>query len=326
MTRTEALEKFRVIHSKETEELANEFISGIETGVDELMDRILRAFGEIADQAEEADKSMCVFFLFSLLRYDLLQNTAKIRLDVMDARWYLDKNPLYAECDLTFLFAPYFKWRADLLIDMREYMGKVNKYDVEHMVQQEIMVAVGRLTQILRILFRSIESQENFARIPKGMFWEIRFGEYRDYNELIMQMNREPRSEENWLDKLRDDEDDEESSGKLQFTWWYEIELTSGNCQGRDLDFVAFEKCTLKDIDFEKAQMTGARFLNCKLERCSLKKANLTQAEFESCEFLDCDFTEAGLQQAVFSMEGLKEEWFDDKQKEEMLIVEEVEA
>lgn len=326
MTRAEALEEFKARHSKETEELGNEFISGIETGVNELMERILSAFGEIADQAEETDKSMCVFFLFSLLRYDLMQDTAKIRLDVMDASWFLDKEPLYAEFDLTFLFAPYFKWRADMLTDMREYMGKVNKYDVEHMVQQEIMAAVRRLTQILRILFRSIESQESFARIPKGMFWEIRFGEYRDYNELIMQMNREPRSEEGWLDKLRNDGGDEEDSGKLQFSWWYETELTSGNCQGKVMDFIVFEKCTLKDIDFENAQMSGARFLYCKLERCSFKQANLTQAEFESCEFSDCDFTEAGLQQAVFSLEGLQEEWFDDKQKEEMLIVEEVEA
>ena len=326
MTRAEAIEEFKERHGKKKEELANEFISGIETGVNELMEQILGAFGEIADQAEETDKSMCVFFLFSLLRYDLMQDTAKIRLDVMDASWFLDKEPLYAEFDLTFLFAPYFKWRADMLTDMREYMGKVNKYDVEHMVQQEIMAAVRRMTQILRFLFRSIESQENFARIPKGMFWEIRFGEYRDYNELIMQMNREPRSKESWLDKLRNDGGNEEDSGKLQFSWWYEMELTFGNCQGKDLDFIVFERCTLKDIDFGDAQMSGARFLNCKLERCSFKQANLTQAEFENCEFTDCDFTEAGLQQAVFSMEGLQAEWFDDKQKEEMLIVEEVEA
>lgn len=326
MTRTEALERFRTVHSKETEALANEFIGGIETGVNELMERILSAFGEIADQAEKAEKPMCFFFLFSLLRYDLLQDKARIRLDVMDAGWYLDKGPLCAEFDLSFLFAPYFKWRADMLTDMREYMGKVNRYDVEHMVQQEIMAAVRRLTQILRILFRSIESQENFARIPKGLFWEMRFGEYRDYNELIMQMNRQPRREESWLDKLKDDEDDEGNSGKLQFTWWYEMELTSGNCQGRNLDFIVFEKCNLRDIDFENAQMSGARFLNCKLERCSFKQANLTQAEFESCEFSDCDFTEAGLQQAVFSLEGLKAEWFDDRQKEEMLIVEGVQA
>lgn len=317
MTRAESLEQFKDRHCGKADELESEFVSSIEHGVEEIMSRILGAFGEIADQAEKTDKSMCVFFLFSLLRYDLLQDTATVRLDVMDGSWYLDKEPLYAELDLSFLFEPYFRWRKELLTDMREYMGKVNKYDVESMVQEAVMSAVGILRQILRILFRSIEAQENFARIPKGAFWEIQFGEYRDYSEPIIRMNREPRSEEEWLEKI---EDEDEASGKMQFGWWHGMELTGGNCQKKNLDFIVFEECSLKDINFESAQMAGARFLSCKLEQCSFKRANLTQAEFDNCQFSDCDFTEAGLQQAVFSLEGLEAEWFDEKQQSEMLI------
>lgn len=317
MTRAEALEKFKDRHVSEKEELSNAFISGIEPEVEEMMNRFLGAFGEIADQAQEREKPMCVFFLFSLFRYDLLQDKARVRLDVMDASWFLDKEPLYAEVDLSFLFAPYFRWRTELLADMREYRGKINKYDVECMVQEEIMSAAGILTQILRLLFRRIEEQENFARIPKGLFWEIQFGEYRDYSEAVIRMNREPRSEEDWLQKIADEE---ETPGRMQFSWWHKAALTGGNCQGIDLDFIAFEECSLKEIDFAGAQMTGARFLNCRLENCSFKKANLTQAEFDHCQFTDCDFTEAGLQQAVFSLDGLEAEWFDEKQQGEMLI------
>lgn len=317
MTRTEALEKFKDRHSSEKEELSNEFVDGIEHGVDEILSRFLGAFGEIANQAQENEKPMCVFFLFSLLRYDLLQDMARVRLDVMDGSWFLDKESLYAEFDLSFLFEPYFRWRTELLTDMREYRGKINKYDVECMVQEEIMSAAGILTQILRILFRRIEEQENFARIPKGLFWEIQFGEYRDYSEAIMRMNREPRSEEEWLEKIADEE---ETPGSMQFSWWHKTELTGGNCQGKDLDFIVFEECSLKDSNFESAQMTGARFLNCRLEKCSFKQANLTQAEFDNCQFTDCDFTEACLQQAVFSLDGLEAEWFDEKQQGEMLI------
>lgn len=317
MTRAEALEQFKDRHCGKADELENEFVSSIEHGVDEIMSRILVAFGEIADQAQAQDKPMCVFFLFSLLRYDLQQDMARVRLDVMDGSWYLDKEPLYAELDLSFLFEPYFRWRKELLTDMREYMGKVNKYDVERMVQEAVMSEVGVLRQVLRILFRRIEAQESFARIPKGTFWEIQFGEYRDYSEPIMRINREPRSEEEWLEKL---EDEDETSGKMQFDWWHGMELTGGNCQKKNLDFIVFEECSLKDINFENAQMAGARFLSCKLEQCNFKQANLTQAEFDNCQFTDCDFAEAGLQQAIFSLEGLEAEWFDEKQQSEMLI------
>lgn len=323
MTRTEALEQFKDRHCGKVEALENEFVNGIEPGIEEIMDRFLGAFGEISEQAQEQDKSMCVFFQFSLLRYDLLQDMARIRLDVMDGYWYLDKAPLYTEIDLSFLFAPYFSWRTELLTDMREYMGKVNQYDVERMVQEAVMSAAGSLIQILRILFRRIEEQENFARIPKGAFWDMQFGEYRDYSEPIMRVNREQRSKDEWLQKIADEE---ETSGRMQFDWWYQTELTEGNCQGKALDYIVFENCSLKGIDFEGAQMTGARFLNCKLEQCSFKQANLTQGEFDHCRFTDCDFTGAGLQQAVFSLEGLEAEWFDDKQQEEMLVAGGVEA
>lgn len=323
MTRAEALEQFKDRHCGKVEALENEFVNGIEPGIEEIMDRFLGAFGEIAEQAQEQDKSMCVFFQFSLLRFDLLQDMARIRLDVMDGYWYLDKAPLYTEIDLSFLFAPYFSWRTELLTDMREYMGKVNQYDVERMVQEAVMSAAGSLIQILRILFRRIEEQENFARIPRGAFWDMQFGEYRDYSEPIMRVNREQRSKDEWLQKIADEE---ETSGRMQFDWWYQAELTEGNCQGTALDYIVFENCCLKGIDFEGAQMTGARFLNCKLEQCSFKQANLTQGEFDHCQFTDCDFTGAGLQQAVFSLEGLEAEWFDDKQQEEMLVAGGVEA
>lgn len=322
MTRSEALEQFREKYCGGTEVLTEDFMKGLEAHAEELMGRIYDAFGEIADQAKEKD-TVCVFFMFSLLRCDLMNDKARVRLDVMDGSWYLDQASLYAELDFTFLFTPYFQWRKKLLTDMREYRGKVNRYDVESIVQEKIMGAAGLLTQILRILFRNIESQENFVRIPKALCWEIHFGEYRDYSEPVMQMNREPRSEEEWLEKLQHHE---ENDGNLQFTWWHKAELSKGDCREKKLYYIVFEECNLKDIDFGQAQLMGARFLNCSLEGCSFRQADLTQAEFEGCSFKNCDFTDAGLQQALFSLDGLEVDWFDEKQRDEMLIAEGVEG
>ncbi len=323
MTRSEALEEFREKYCRDTDKLTEIFTSGLKDGTDMLMGRILKAFGQIADQAGAQEKGACVFFLFSLLRYDLLSDTARVRLDVTDGSWYLDEMPLHTEFDLTFLFAPYFKRREELLTAMRPYMGKVNRYDVFHIVQEEIMDACRILTQYLRILFRSIETQEEFRRIPKLSFWEISFGEYRDQREVVLQVNREIRDEEEWKKKL---EDVKEDPGLLQFGWWYQARLTGGDCSQMRLEHAAFEECILKDINFGAAKMTGVRFLRCRLTGCSFRQTDLTQAEFEGCVFTDCDFSEALLQQAVFSPEGLEAGWFDEKQKEEMLVMEGVGA
>lgn len=322
MTRAEALEQFKERHRQETETRKEEFLTGLETGMEELMERIFTAFGTIADLAEEQEKVGCVYFLFSLLRYDLMQNVACVRLDVMNGGWFMDSEPLYTELDMTFLFQPYFQWREKLLLDMREYRGKVNKYDVEDMVQTEIMEANQKLMHHLRFAFRDMESQESFARIPKMAFWNIRFGEYRDYGEIVMQINREPRSMAEWLDKL---ELYEENPEVMQCSCWYRLEITKGDCRGKAMPFIVFEECTLKGMDFGEAQLYGARFLNCRLEKCSFAGANLEQTEWEGCCFADCSFAGADLKGAVFSPEDLEAEWFDEKQQEEMLIAAEME-
>lgn len=317
MTRGEAWEEFRQKHEEEIEEVKTKFCTGLEAGADELMERILTVFGEIAKQAEEQEKYGCVHFLFSMLRYEMTKGRALVRLDVMNAGWMLDEEPLYTELDVTFLFQPYFEWKEKLLLDMREYMGKVNKYDVEYLLQEEILQCTQIITHVLRFLFRDIESQENFAKIPKLAFWNIRLGEYRDYSEIIMQVNREPRSSEEWLDQL---EGAKENPELMNAGWWYRCTFEEGECSGKQMYFTVFEECTLKGIDFSEAQMTGARFLNCRLEGCSFAGTNLEQAEFEQCEFIECSFACANLNLAVFSPEGLNEAWFDEKQKEEMLV------
>lgn len=323
MTRSQALEHFKDKYGKDIENAEEKFVHGLQENAEEVMRRILNAFSEIADMAEEKEKTVCVFFFFSLLRYELTQNMAKVRLDVMDGNWFLDKEPLDAQLDLTFLFEPYFEQKEALLTAMREYMGKVNQYDVEYIIQEKIMEAGKLLSHFLRILFRSIECQEEFERIPKTSFWEIRFGEYRDSGEVIIQVNRDERNEEEWLEQLIKYK---EKESILQSSWWSKAELTKGDCKKKKLYYIVFENCTLKNINFEKSGLAGARFLHCALESCSFEGADLTQAEFDMCSFEDCNFKDAVLKQALFSPDEFPIECFDEKQKEEMMIVEVIEA
>ncbi|MDE6185329.1 MAG: hypothetical protein K2G39_07900, partial [Lachnospiraceae bacterium] len=125
-----------------------------------------------------------------------------VRLDVTNMEWYLDEEPLSVCFDITFLFQEYFDWQDKLLLNMREYMGKVNKYDVGSLVQDEIMVCNQLITHILRFAFRDLEQQEVFKEIGKLPFWIIRWGEYKDYSEIVMQVKREAKGQEVWLERL----------------------------------------------------------------------------------------------------------------------------
>ncbi len=321
MTRAEAWEKFQADHQKRQEELRQVFWDNLQERLGGLMECIYAAFEEIGKQAEEQKKEDCMYFLYSLQRCDLLRGKAVVRLDVSNMEWYLDETPLSASFDITFLFQEHFAWQEELLLDMREYMGKVNKYDVDALVQDEIMLCSQLITHILRFAFRSLEQQEVFSSIKKLPFWVIRWGEYKDYSEIVIQVKRDTRGQEVWEDRLKQYEENPEI---LTADYWYRENLTKGDCQGKNLFFIVFEECQLKGIDFSRADLSGARFIRCRIEECSFADANLHQADFEDCQFFENEFKNAGLVQATFSEEGFQPELFDEKQLAELLIVEDM--
>ena len=322
MTRAEAWEQFQAAHKQEQEQLRQAFWDHLQDRLGQLMECIYGALDDIGKQAEEQEKDDCMYFLFSLLRCGMTENKATVRLDVTNLGWYLDEEPLTAYFQITFLFQEYFDWKEQLLLDMREYRGKVNKYDVCSFIQDEIMVCNQLITHILRFAFRNLEEQEAFKRIGRLLMWIIRWGEYKDYSEIAMQVNREVRGGDAWLDKLQQYE---EKSDILMAEYWYQENLTSGDCREKVMYFITFEECTLKGIDFTKADLTGARFLRCRIEDCDFTQAVLRQSEFEDCVLSDNNFRDAILQQAVFSEESFQSEAFDEKQLEELLVAEQPE-
>lgn len=319
MTRVQAWEKFQEEHWEEKEQIRQAFWDNLQERLGKLMQQIYGAFDQIREQAQNQEKEDCMHFLFSLQRCDLLEQKAIIRLDVTNLSWYADETPLTVSFDVTFLFQEYFEWQDKLLQDMRTYMGKVNKYDISALIQDEIMICNQLVAHILRFAFRDLEKQEVFCQISKLPYWIIRWGEYKDYSEIVIQVKREVKGLEAWQDKLALYE---ENPNVFAADHWYKEKLDQGDCQGKNMFFIFFEECSLKGIDFRKADLSGARFFRCQIEACKFFDANLNQADFEGCSFVEVDFQGASLMQATFSVDCFHPELFDERQKEELLVKE----
>lgn len=321
MTRKEAWEEFKTAHMEEQNRLKQEFWENLNERLGELMSCIYAAFEEAARQIELQEKENCMYFLFALQRCDLCQGKALVRLDVLDMEWYLDEAPVTVCFDITFLFREYMEWREKLLTDIREYMGKINRYDIDNLIQDEIMVCNQLITHILRFAFRNLEQQQDFAGIPKLPLWIIRWGEYRDYSEIVMQVNRSIRDQEAWEDRIRHYE---VNSGAFMAEYWYRGNLTSGDCSRKKMCFMVFEECSLSNIDFQRADLSGARFIRCRIENCDFSRATLHQADFEDCDLLENNFEGAHMSQATFSREGFRPELFGEEQLNELYVVSEM--
>ncbi len=323
MTRAEGWERFLKEHQQQREALREEVMQQISQKLEQLIERIFEAFEEIRKKADQQKKEDCVHFLFGLQRCDLLSNKARVRLDVMNPAWYMDEDKLTVQLDLTFLFESYFAWKERLLLDMRSYMGKVNQYDVENLIQEEIISGNRLIAHPLRFAFRNLEEQKCFRQIKKLPYWIIRWGEYKDYSEIVMRVNREERGEAAWLEAIERYSEDKEV---LTAEYWYKVDILTGDCQKKQMFFTTFEECNIRHMDFSKAEMRGVRFIRCSLDNCKFTKANLQQADFEDCEFMDSDFTGANMSQATFSKKNFPWEFFEESQLKEMFLIKDTAA
>ena len=60
-----------------------------------------------------------------------------------------------------------------------------------------------------------------------------------------------------------------------------DIDVESGDLSGADLSDIYFEGCYLA-IDFRRANLKGARFINGNIKTCDFRGADLTDAIFEN--------------------------------------------
>lgn len=321
MRRKEALEKFEGEHKKEKEKIRLMFCHVLQEQMEQLMKSICSSFDDIEHHILKNKKVDIAYFIFSLMRCDLMNDKAIIRLDVMGEEWFLDDEMISTEIDISFLFQSLFDWKHEMLTDMRTYMGMINKYDVENLVQDEAMAWNGIIAFMMRFAFRDIEAYDAFSNIPKLPFWIIRWGEYKDKSEIVFYVDRRMRKKEEWIESLKEYKENQEA---LIFTYWYQGNFTEGNCRKKNMQFITFEKCILQGISFKSANMTGARFLNCSICNCDFSKTRLDQALFVDSIIEECCFTNASMQQVLFSQTRYEEDAFDEKQREEILVEERI--
>lgn len=317
MTRQEALEQFREETQPTLAQAEAAFGVELANQIEKLTETIKEVFSGLRQEAVRLEKEKLMFFHISLLRTGVLQQTWQAVAQAMDARWYLDTEPAQVCFSLDFLFSMYGKVREELLSQIRKYMGKINSYDVEHLLEESAMRCNSILAQQIRYMFRDIEEDEAFAAMEKTEIWSMYWGEYRDACELVACVNREPKSQIEFERALRQTSNEETS---MIFSYWYRAELNEVNCGEKLLHFVQFEDCTLENIVFDGAVLTGARFRNCRIQNCSFKGAVLRQADFENCVWEDNDFSGADLENAVFLEQEIPFVHLDSEQLQMILV------
>ncbi len=302
MERQEAVECFTREAEPVLEEGKKLFYRELQEKTEQLSAVICDAIHEIRLETVRLEKEKMMFLHFSLLRAGLEKGEYQILAQAMDARWYLDTEPAEVGFSLDFLFPMWADIRRELMENSRKYRGKVNRYDVQNLVASAVMDCNLMLAQVLRFIFRDVEENPDFAEIEKSDTWAVYWGEYRDHTELVAHVNREKKEQIDWDRALRQTKNEETG---MVFGYWYQADLKNSDCKGKLLYFIVFEDCTLENMCFDDAVLTGARFLGCRIKNCSFRNAVIHQADFSGCIWEENDFEGADMLHSVFAEEEL---------------------
>lgn len=297
MTRQEALERFKKEEKQLVEQAKQQFWAHLQEQTIELAEVLKQVFYSVREEVERLEKEKIMYLYFSLIRIDVQEQNYNVMVQAMDARWYMDTEQASITFSIDFLFSIFNPLRSQMLEDSRKYLGKINSYDIGHMVQDLVMECNGLLAHQLRFMLRDIEQNHDFSAIPKEDVWYIRWGEYRDNSEIVSCVDRVAKDQLAWDRAVRKTEDKEDT---LVAGYWYDTEIKDSECQGKAMYFIQFENCSLTNVSFDCSNLTGARFRNCRLKGCSFQKSILRQTEFTGCTWEANRFAEADLTNAVF--------------------------
>lgn len=269
----------------------------------EYLENVVRSGMELLGvQMEKQEKEYVCFLYISVLKSDLISREYRVYLHGLDMRWYLDEEPAEAYVDAKELFEPFDSLRNALEEANSGYGGAVNSYDIQYLLFDELPLINSMICQILRYRLRDWEEKGIFDRVVRSPYWLLKWGEYRDKAEFLVQTDRVEKSASAWKEELTKAAHNPEN---MVFSYWYK-----GNCEGKDpgnldMRFITFEECTVQDITFDHCNMEGSRFPKSRVSGCRFEGCNLSGADFRNCSFENTSFAGAELMAAIFPAESI---------------------
>ena len=138
--------------------------------------------------------------------------------------------------------------------------------------------------------------------LPRSPYWVLRWGEYRDQTEILVQTDRVEKDPGVWKTELSKAAREPE---KMVFSYWYKGTYADRTIRDMDMRFITFEESTVQNIVFQNCNLEGSRFPGTRLTGCSFEGCNLWGADFRECTFEQTSFAGAELTAAVFPAESV---------------------
>lgn len=302
MEREVALQSYREAVSEKIAAFRSRMEDYIVKHAEDLETLVCKALQLLGEQMEKQGKEYVCFLYFSTLKADLIVRNYRIQLLGLDMSWYVDSEPAEVYVDAGELYTLFDMLWDELILENKGYGISVNDYDVRNLLFDELAVIDNMISQILRYRLRDWEKKGIFEPVVRSPYWVLRWGEYRDRSEILIQTDRVEKGPAIWKSELSKAACE---PGNMVFSYWYKGTYKNRIIKDMDLRFITFEECILRDLVFQDCNMEGSRFPKSKLAGCSFDGCNLWGADFKECTFEQTSFEGAELTAAVFPADSV---------------------
>lgn len=302
MEREYALEKYQ----KTAEEIRTKYRESMGPYLTEraqqLEGLVKMSMDRLGGQMREMEKEYAAYLYISVLKTDLIFRRSRLFVHALDARWYLDEEPAEVYVDAGDLLDPLYQLWDELTEEGRGYAGAVNAYDIRGMIFEELKALDSMISGILRWRLRDREAKGIFSGITLAPCWMLKWGEYRDQTEMLVQTQRVEKEGNAWEEALKKAARKPET---MVFGYWYQGTYRGTRAKGTDMRFTVFESCSLQDLVFDNCSLEGSRFVMSHLKNCSFPGCGLQGADFTGCSLEEVSFEGADLTGAILPAEAV---------------------
>lgn len=297
MDRETALQTYQDNVSERIKEFQSHIGDYILERAEALEAMVKTAMDLLGEQMKKQGKEYICFMYFSFLKADLINKNFRFMLQGLDMQWYLDEEPAQVYVDAGDLFEPLMELWSDLKDAGEGFGGAVNCYDIQNIIFDQLPYYDTTVSYILRYRLREWETKGILSNVVLSPYWLLKWGQYRDQTEYLIQTDRTEKEEVVWYSELAKAK---HKPDKMIFSYWYKGTYEENELKELDLRFITFEKSTIKNIKFQDCNMEGSRFIKCSFTDCTFAGCNLCGADFRGCSFEHTSFDKAELTAATF--------------------------
>ncbi|SEJ99093.1 Uncharacterized protein YjbI, contains pentapeptide repeats [Paenibacillus polymyxa] len=282
----------------------------------------------IRQEQLQGRKGRIGYITYSMLRTMWLEERPGYLVEISDALWMLDLQPIRFEWNTSWTYSYWTDLQRQLRGEVEKQHVSLSELEWEQIMLEAAVHIHALVVNALRLAMKQAVCLPEFQELERDETFEIRVGEYMDHSVSVYREDRramEANEIQSWLQEREEHaysyqaltqvelSDGDYSLLDFRYTAFRQIRMEHSRLHGCILVGTVWQESQLNGIDLTYSVLHGANFSGCSLKEAILDVVignagygSDALLDWEPLGFAGVDFTGASLQGARFQNAQLR--------------------